>query len=218
MEPEPHQDPEHDGPSDREPGPGTPRPDDAGAARPPRRSGLPGPGPDSGGSGPDAATSSDADADADADDGEEDGSDFGSWEDLEGTLAAAREREELLSGFTPGGVWDKRPPGPELAAAVARAAGPDWRCGSATGEEMIGLLRQVAAVQSWAGAGVLGLIRALVRDDDLAFLGRARHGDLPDVWDDSLVHEIALALAVSAPVGGQDDAGGVGARRAAARR
>ena len=78
---------------------------------------------------------------SDAADGEDDGSDFGSWEDLEGSLAAAREREELLAGFAPGGVWDKHPPGPELAAAVARAAGPDWRCGSATGEELIGLLR-----------------------------------------------------------------------------
>ena len=54
-------------------------------------------------------------------------------------------------------------------------------------------------MQSWAGAGLLGVIRALIRDDDLDFLGRPRHGDLPDVWDDSLVHEIALALAASAP-------------------
>ena len=32
-----------------------------------------------------------------------------------------------------------------------------------------------------------------------AYLGRPRHGDLADEWDDSLVHEIALALAVSVP-------------------
>ena len=71
----------------------------------------------------------DADAGADAGDGDGDGeSVFGPWEGLEGTLGAAREREELLSGFAPGGVWDKHPPGPELAAALARAAGPDWRC------------------------------------------------------------------------------------------
>ena len=43
------------------------------------------------------------------------------------------------------------------------------------------------------------MIRALIRDDDPAFLCRFRHGDLPDEWDDSLVHEIALALAVSVP-------------------
>ena len=57
----------------------------------------------------------------------------------------------------------------------------------------------MAALQSWAGAGLLGMIRALIRDDDPPYLGRPRHGDLPDAWDDSLVHEIALALAVSAP-------------------
>jgi hypothetical protein len=73
----------------------------------------------------------------------------------------------------------------------------------ATGEELIGLLRAMAALQSWAGAGLLGMIRALIRDDDPSYLGRPRHGDLPDGWDDSLVHEIALALAVSAPSAGR---------------
>jgi hypothetical protein len=122
---------------------------------------------------------------------------------LEGTLGAAREREEVLAGFAPGGVWDKHPPGPELAAALARAAGPDWRCSLATGPELIGLLRAMAALQSWAGAGLLGMIRALIRDDDPAYLGRPRHGDLPDEWDESLVAEIALALAVSVPSAGR---------------
>ena len=180
MEPEPDQDPEHDGPPDREPRPAAPRPDDAatsGAA--PGSPGSPGA------------------------DGEDDGSDFGSQEDLEGCLAAAREGAELLSGFAPGGVWDTRPPGPELAVALAKAAGADLRCGSATGGELIGLLRGMAALQSWAGAGMLGAIRALIRDDDAAFLGRPGHGDLPDVWDDSLVHQIALALAVSVPSAGR---------------
>ena len=46
---------------------------------------------------------------------------------------------------------------------------------------------------------MLGVVRALIRDDDQPYLGRPWHGDLPDEWDDSLVHEIALALAVSAP-------------------
>ncbi len=49
------------------------------------------------------------------------------------------------------------------------------------------------------GAGKLGAIRALIRDDDPAFLCGSRHGDLPDVWEDALAHEVALALAVSAP-------------------
>jgi hypothetical protein len=46
---------------------------------------------------------------------------------------------------------------------------------------------------------LLGVVRALIRDDDEPYLGRPRHGDLPDGWDDSLLAEIALALAVSVP-------------------
>ena len=200
MEQEPGQDPENDGPADPQPPPGS---SDAGA----------------GSSGPTAPSSGSAgnDADAEIGDGGHGESVFGPWDALEGTLGAAKEREELLSGFAAGGVWDKHPPGPELAAAVARAAGPDWRCASATGEEMVGLLRAMAALQSWAGAGMLGMVRALVRDDDQAFLGRpaargpARWvGRLPGPRDRSRPGGIG-------PVGGEDDPGGVGVGRTAAR-
>src|ERR1700727_2403322 len=145
MEQEPGQDPENDGPDGSQPPPDSSRPGEAGS-------------PGSGASGVGASGSdADAGADADVDGGPGDDDDgesvFGPWEGLEGTLGAAREREELLAGVAAGGVWDKRPPGPELAAAVARAAGPDWRCGLATGEEMVGLLRAMAALQSWSGTG-----------------------------------------------------------------
>jgi hypothetical protein len=188
MEQEPGQDPEHDGPEGPQPPPGS-SPPGAGSPGPDASSGAPGAGADA--------------ADGDGGGGAEGESVFGPWDGLEGTLGAAREREELLAGFAPGGVWDQHAPGPELAAAVARAAGPDWRCGLATGPELVGLLQAMASLQSWSGAGLLGVIRALIRDDDPAFLGRSRHGDLPDEWDDSLVHEIALALAVSAPSAGK---------------
>ncbi len=108
-------------------------------------------------------------------------------------------REELLAGFARGGPWDARPPGPDLAAALATAAGAEWRCLGASGEQLIGVLGGLAALESWAAAGKLGVIRALIRDDDPAFLGGSRHGDLPDVWDDALTGEIALALAASVP-------------------
>ena len=108
-------------------------------------------------------------------------------------------REAVLAGFAPGGPWDTRPPGPELAAALATAAGPQWRCRGASGDQIIGILGRFAAVESWAAAGKLGVIRSLIRDDDPALLCGSRHGDLPDVWDDSLASEIALALAASVP-------------------
>ena len=193
MEQQPGQDPEHDGPAgpqpgDDPPGPASPAspdlPDDAGSP------GVP--------ASPDASRSGSSGAGAGAG-GDGGVSEFGPWDALEGTLGAARERAELLSGFAPGGVWDKHEPGPELAAALARAAGPGWRCPAATGGELVGLLRGMAALQSWAGAGLLGVVRALIRDDDPPYLGRPRHGSLADEWDDSLVAEIALALAVSVP-------------------
>ena len=61
------------------------------------------------------------------------------------------------------------------------------------------MLRRLAALESWVAAGKMGVLRALIRDDDPAFLGGSRHGDLPDIWDDSLTSEIALALAASVP-------------------
>src|ERR1700689_753019 len=124
MEQESGEDPEHDGPAGSQPPPDSSQPGDTDV-------------PASGAGSAGADASDDADAGT-ADDGE---SEFGPWDALEGALGAAREREELLAGFAPGGVWDKHPPGPELAAAVARAAGPDWRCAVATGEERIGRLR-----------------------------------------------------------------------------
>ena len=61
------------------------------------------------------------------------------------------------------------------------------------------MLGRLAALEAWAAAGKLGVIRALIRDDDPAFLCGSRHGDLPDVWDDALASEVALALAASVP-------------------
>ncbi|MGD0702424.1 MAG: hypothetical protein ABSA02_21400, partial [Trebonia sp.] len=108
-------------------------------------------------------------------------------------------RGELLAGFAHGGAWDTRLPGPELAAALGQAAGPGWRCRGASGEQLIGMLGRLAALESWAAAGKLGVIRALIRDDLPAVLSGSRHGGLPDVWDESLTHEVALALAASVP-------------------
>jgi len=108
-------------------------------------------------------------------------------------------RDARLSGFMRGGEWDACPPGPELAAVLAAVAGPEWRCPGADPDELIGVLRRLAALESWASAAKLATIRELIRQDDLPSLARPRHGDLPDEWSDSVNHEVALALAVPAP-------------------
>ena len=108
-----------------------------------------------------------------------------------------RPRDERLSGFTRGGEWDACAPGPELAAVLAAVAGPEWRCPGAEPGELIGVLRRLAALESWASAAKLAAIRELIRQDDLPSLALPRYGDLPDKWSDSVNHEVALALAVS---------------------
>ena len=120
MEQEPGQDPENDGPDGSQPPPDSSHPGEAGS-----------PGSGASGSGASGSGATGADADAGTGEGSEGESVFGPWEALEGTLGAAREREELLAGFAPGGVWDKRPPGPELAAPwrgrPAPTGGAAWR-------------------------------------------------------------------------------------------
>lgn len=106
-------------------------------------------------------------------------------------------RDEELTGFAPGGAWDVCPPSAALAAALEGASGEEWRCPGATHDELIGLLRQWAALESHAAAGRLGVLRALMREEDLPPNG-GHHGDLPDGWSKSLTREVALALATSA--------------------
>jgi uncharacterized protein DUF222 len=106
-------------------------------------------------------------------------------------------RDDRLSGFGRGEKWDDCPPGPELAAVVAAVAGREWRCPGAAPDELIGVLRRLAALEAWASAAKLGVIRELIRQDDPPDPARPQHADLPDQWSDSLNHELALALAVS---------------------
>jgi hypothetical protein len=107
-------------------------------------------------------------------------------------------RDAHLSGFAADGEWDARPPSAELAVALEAASGPEWRCLGATRDEMTGLLRQWQALESWAAAGKLGVLRALVRDDGQPLPGGGYRGDLPEGWTRSLTHEVALALSMPA--------------------
>jgi hypothetical protein len=83
-----------------------------------------------------------------------------------------------------------------LAAALEAASGKEWRCAGATRDEMFGLLRRWAALESWAVAGKLAILRALIREEDQPLPGAGNHGDLPDGWTKALTHEVALALAM----------------------
>jgi hypothetical protein len=114
-----------------------------------------------------------------------------------GELPGRGERlPELLAGFEHGGAWDAAVPSAALAAALEAAAGPQgWYEGADTGA-LVGIARQWAAVESWAAAGLLAALRAMMREDGEGRPLLRRRGDLPDGWNDSLNYEIAAALAV----------------------
>ncbi len=107
-------------------------------------------------------------------------------------------RDPRLAGFAQDGEWDLARPSAALAAVLEEMSGPEWRCPGATRDEMLGMLRQAQAVESWAAAVKLGVLRWLVRDDDEPLPGGGYHGDLPEGWTKSLTHEVALALSVPA--------------------
>ena len=103
---------------------------------------------------------------------------------------------ELLAGFEHGGTWAGAPPSAALAAALEAAAGPEDRYEGAGTDALVGIARQWAAVESWAVAGLLGTLRAMMREDGEGRPLLRRRGGLPEGWDDSLNYEVAAALAM----------------------
>ncbi|HEX4832398.1 MAG TPA: DUF222 domain-containing protein, partial [Trebonia sp.] len=97
-------------------------------------------------------------------------------------------------------AWDDSSEGPApsgpMALMVDELSGPQRRCPGATGDELVGLLRAWAAVESWAAGAKLGLIREMMRREGPPSPG-SDHGDLPEDWSRSLRYELAGALACS---------------------
>ncbi|HEX7163316.1 MAG TPA: hypothetical protein VF223_19025, partial [Trebonia sp.] len=103
---------------------------------------------------------------------------------------------ELLAGFEHGGAWAEAVPSAALAAALEAAAGPEGRYEGADTDALVGIARQWAAIESWAGAGLLAALRAMMREDGEGSPLLRRRADLPDGWNDSLNYEIAAALSM----------------------
>ena len=104
--------------------------------------------------------------------------------------------EGLPAGFARGGAWAAAAPSAALAAALERAAGPDGLFDGADTDALIGIARQWAAVESWAAAGLLAALRAMMREDSAGEPLLRRRPGLPEGWDDSLTYEISGALAM----------------------
>ena len=101
-----------------------------------------------------------------------------------------------LAGFGHDGAWAGEPPSAGLAVALEAAAGPEGLYDGADTDALVGIAAQWAAVESWAAAGKLGALRAMMREDGEGTPLLRRRGDLPEGWDDALTYEVAGALAV----------------------
>jgi hypothetical protein len=114
-----------------------------------------------------------------------------------GYRAGGTTRDERLAGFAAGGKWDTCGPSAGLVSVLTSVSAAEWRCPGATEDEMVGLVRRWAAVESWAGAAKLGVIRELIRREDKPWLPTDQHTDAPDAWSESLTYELAPSLASS---------------------
>src|SRR3984957_19493483 len=105
-------------------------------------------------------------------------------------------RPAPVGGFGHGGTWAGALPSAALGVALEAAAGPGDLYEGADTDSLVGVVRQWAAVESWAAAGKLGALRAMMREDEEGTSRLRRRSDLPDGWDDSLNYEVAGALAM----------------------
>ncbi len=105
-------------------------------------------------------------------------------------------RRASLGGFQHDGALAGAPPSAALAVALEAAAGPDALYEGADTDALVGMVRQWAAIESWAAAGKLAALRAMMREGGDGQPLLRRRGDLPDGWDDSLNYEVAAALAM----------------------
>src|SRR5215471_15833770 len=118
---------------------------------------------------------------------------------LPGGVGGRHDRDPRLAAFARGGPGDGCPPGAALAVTLEELSGPRWRCDGATDDELIGLLGRWQAVESWAAAGKLGVVRELIRRRAVLTPGAVAVDGMPEVWDEGTEHEVAAALAVSLP-------------------
>ena len=110
-------------------------------------------------------------------------------------------RDPRLAQFAAAEGRDALVPSGRLALIADEVSAPGRRCPGATDDELVGLLRAWAAVESWAAGAKLGVIAELIRRDGPPphdGYHDGYHGDLPDAWSPSLRHELALALACPA--------------------
>ncbi|HEY0933642.1 MAG TPA: hypothetical protein VGD91_07865 [Trebonia sp.] len=105
-------------------------------------------------------------------------------------------RDPRLAWFATDGLQDPPAPTGRLALLADELSGPQRHCPGATDNELTGLLRTWAAIESWVSGAKLGVIREMMRREGAPSPG-GDHGGLPEAWSPSLRYELAAALACS---------------------
>ena len=101
--------------------------------------------------------------------------------------------ESLLRDDRDAQAWNFGPGLDDVQPVTEGVSGPGWQCPGATDDELDGVLGRWAALESWAQAGKLGVIREKVRRAELP----GPRGTVSSAALESAGHEIALALAMS---------------------
>ena len=116
-------------------------------------------------------------------------------------------RDQRLETFAQG-QWADRAPGSGWLALQAGDVSRPEVLAQATDDEVLGIGRAWKAVETWAFAQKLAVVRELVRRYPLRERGEpgteaGGPGGLPDEWDPRLHHEVAAALGISLVAAGK---------------
>lgn len=107
-------------------------------------------------------------------------------------------RDPRLAWFTSGGRYDKAVPSGQMVSALEDVTGHSGRPpGTATADEVTGILAGWAAAESRAAARKLAAVRELIRRNASRAQDAPGPGDLPAQWDFGVAHEVAAALGLS---------------------
>jgi hypothetical protein len=106
-------------------------------------------------------------------------------------------RDPRLPLFACGAAGDAGPLNAWTVMMVDDVSGPERRCPGATDDELDGLLGRWAAIESWAGAAKLAVVRELIRRGAGPGSGPEGPGGLPETWAEDLAHQVAPLLGIS---------------------
>lgn len=109
----------------------------------------------------------------------------------------AAGRDPRLAAFAQHEPGDSAPPSAALGVILDELSGPERRCAGATDNELLGLMNRWAAMESWAAAGKLGVVRELVRRRPAPGSEAREPGGPPLSWARDTEYEISPALGIS---------------------